>query len=52
MNDAIEKFCILFDWDYSPENVINVKKIADGIIQIFTDDGEEYFYDIFEDYIL
>ena len=43
-DDAIEKFCILMDWEVTPEDVKSTCE-CDGKIGITLNDGQQFVYD-------
>lgn len=51
-NDAKEKFCILFDWEYQPEDIkCFIIDDVDMIFRITVKDGTKYTYDLKNDCI-
>ena len=44
-NDAIEKFCILMDWEVEPEDVLHCVKNSDGKFTMQINDGTQFTYD-------
>lgn len=44
-NDAIEKFCILMDWEIEPEDVLHCVKNGDGTFTLQINDGTQFTYD-------
>lgn len=44
-NDAIEKFCILMDWEVEPEDVLHCVKNSDGKFTMQITDGTQFTYD-------
>ena len=44
-NDAIEKFCILMDWEIEPEDVLHCVKNSDGNFTMQINDGTQFTYD-------
>lgn len=43
--DAVEKFCILMDWEVEPEDVLHCVKNSDGKFTIQINDGTQFTYD-------
>ena len=43
--DAVEKFCILMDWEVEPEDVLHCVKNADGCFVMQLEDGTQFTYD-------
>lgn len=52
VKDAIENFCILMDWEVSPEDIKSCEHSDDGLFEITTNSGENFTYDIVNDQIL
>lgn len=52
VKDAIENFCILMDWEVSPEDIKSCEYSDDGLFEITTNSGENFTYDIVNDQIL
>lgn len=48
-NEAIEKFCILMDWEVSPEDVLHCVKNSDGTFTMQVIDGTQFKYNPVED---
>lgn len=44
-NDAVEKFCILMDWEVEPEDVLHCVKNSDGNFTMQLNDGIQFTYD-------
>lgn len=44
-NDAVEKFCILMDWEVEPEDVLHCVKNSDGKFTMQITDGTQFTYD-------
>ena len=44
-NDAVEKFCILMDWEIEPEDVLHCVKNGDGTFTLQINDGTQFTYD-------
>lgn len=44
-NDAVEKFCILMDWEVEPEDVLHCVKNSDGKFTMQINDGTQFTYD-------
>ena len=44
-NEAIEKFCILMDWEVQPEDVLHCVKNSDGKFTMQLKDGTQFTYD-------
>lgn len=44
-NDAVEKFCILMDWEVEPEDVLHCVKNSDGNFTMQINDGTQFTYD-------
>ena len=44
-NEAIEKFCILMDWEVKPEDVLHCVKDADYNFIMQLKDGTQFIYD-------
>ena len=44
-NDAVEKFCILMDWEIEPEDVLHCVKNSDGKFVMQITDGTQFTYD-------
>lgn len=44
-NEAIEKFCILMDWEVEPEDVLHCVKNSDGKFTMQITDGTQFTYD-------
>ena len=43
--DAIERFCILMDWEVKPEDVLHCVKDADDNFIMQLEDGTQFIYD-------
>ena len=43
--DAVEKFCILMDWEVEPEDVLHCVKNSDGCFVMQLEDGTQFTYD-------
>lgn len=43
--DAVEKFCILMDWEVEPEDVLHCVKNGDGTFTLQINDGTQFTYD-------
>lgn len=43
--DAVEKFCILMDWEVEPEDVLHCVKNSDGKFTMQITDGTQFTYD-------
>ena len=43
--DAVEKFCILMDWEVEPEDVLHCVKNSDGKFTMQIKDGTQFTYD-------
>lgn len=52
VKDAIESFCILMDWEITPEDIKSCEYSDDGLFEITTNSGENFTYDIVNDQIL
>lgn len=52
-NSAVEKFCMLMDWEVKPEDIIRCVIIddLDGLFSIETADGEKFRYNMKDDCI-
>ena len=48
-NDAVEKFCILMDWEVKPEDVLHCVKNSDYTFTIQTKNGDQFTYDPVKD---
>ena len=44
-NDAVEKFCILMDWEVEPEDVLHCVKNSDGNFTMQLNNGIQFTYD-------
>ena len=44
-NEAVEKFCILMDWEVEPEDVLHCVKNSDGTFTLQINDGTQFTYD-------
>lgn len=44
-NVAVEKFCILMDWEVEPEDVLHCVKNSDGTFTLQINDGTQFTYD-------
>lgn len=44
-DDAVEKFCILMDWEVEPEDVLHCVKNSDGKFTMQITDGTQFTYD-------
>lgn len=44
-NDAVEKFCILMDWEVEPKDVLHCVKNSDGNFTMQLNDGIQFTYD-------
>ena len=44
-NNAVEKFCILMDWEVEPEDVLHCVKNSDGTFTLQIKDGTQFTYD-------
>ena len=51
-NDAVEKFCILMDWEIEPEDVLHCVKNSDGKFIMQINDGTQFTYDPVNDCIV
>lgn len=52
VKDAIENFCILMDWEVSPDDIKSCEYSDDGLFEITTNSGENFTYDFVNDQIL
>lgn len=43
--DAVEKFCILMDWEVKPEDVLHCVKNSDGTFTLQIENGDQFTYD-------
>ena len=50
--DAVEKFCILMDWEVEPEDVLHCVKNSDGKFIMQLKDGTQFIYDPVNDCIV
>ena len=48
-NEAVEKFCILMDWEVAPEDVLHCVKNSDGTFTMQINDGTQFKYNPIED---
>lgn len=48
-NEAVEKFCILMDWEVAPEDVLHCVKNDDGTFTMQVNDGTQFKYNPAED---
>lgn len=48
-NEAVEKFCILMDWEVAPEDVLHCVKNDDGTFTMQVNDGTQFKYNPVED---
>lgn len=48
-NEAVEKFCILMDWEVAPEDVLHCVKNGDGTFTMQVIDGTQFKYNPVED---
>lgn len=48
-NEAVEKFCILMDWEVEPEDVLHCVKNSDGTFTMQVNDGTQFKYNPIED---
>ena len=44
-SEAVEKFCILMDWEIEPDDVLTCVKNRDGKFTMNIDDGTQFTYD-------
>ena len=44
-SEAVEKFCILMDWEIEPDDVLTCVKNSDGKFTMHIDDGTQFTYD-------
>lgn len=51
-NDAVEKFCILMDWEVEPEDVLHCVKNSDGNFTMQLNDGIQFTYDPVNDCLI
>lgn len=47
--DAVEKFCILMDWEVKPEDVLHCVKNSDGTFTLQIENGDQLTYDPVKD---
>lgn len=47
--DAVEKFCILMDWEVKPEDVLHCVKNSDGTFTLQIENGDQFTYDPVKD---
>lgn len=47
--DAVEKFCILMDWEIKPEDVLHCVKNSDNTFTLQTENGDQFTYDPVKD---
>lgn len=47
--DAVEKFCILMDWEVKPEDVLHCVKNSDNTFTLQTENGDQFTYDPVKD---
>ena len=47
--DAVEKFCILMDWEIKPEDVLHCVKNSDDTFTLQTENGDQFTYDPVKD---
>jgi len=50
-NEAVENFCILMDWEFSPEDVLHCVKNSYGTFTMQIIDGTQFKYNPVEDYL-
>ena len=50
--DAVENFCILMDWEVSPEMIQHCVKNSDNNFVMQIDDGTQFVYDPVNDCIV
>lgn len=48
-DEAVEKFCILMDWEVAPEDVLHCVKNNDGTFTMQVNDGTQFKYNPVED---
>lgn len=48
-DEAVEKFCILMDWEVAPEDVLHCVKNSDGTFTMQVKDGTQFKYNPVED---
>lgn len=48
-SEAVEKFCILMDWEVAPEDVLHCVKNHDGTFTMQVKDGTQFKYNPIED---
>lgn len=48
-DEAVEKFCILMDWEVAPEDVLHCVKNSDGTFTMQVNDGTQFKYNPVED---
>lgn len=48
-SEAVEKFCILIDWEVAPEDILHCVKNSDGTFTMQVNDGTQFKYNPIED---